>query len=49
MKAMILLGINAGMGNTDAASLPQSAIGFDAGTVGIPRPKTRIARRPVVG
>lgn len=44
-KAMLLLGINAGFGNTDVASLPLSAIDLDRGWLNFPRPKTGIARR----
>jgi integrase len=43
MKAMILLGINCGFGNTDVALLPFSAV--KDGWVNYPRPKTGIARR----
>ncbi len=43
MKAMVLLGVNCGYGNTDVASLPQSAI-VD-GWVDFPRPKTGVGRR----
>jgi integrase len=45
LKAMILLGINAGFGNTDVASLPQSAVDLDSGWADFPRPKTEIPRR----
>jgi integrase len=45
MRAMILLGLNAGFGNTDLATLPLSALDLDAGWVDFPRPKTGIARR----
>lgn len=45
LKAMVLLGINCGFGNTDCARLPQSAIDFEAGWVEFPRPKTEIKRR----
>lgn len=45
LKAMILLGINAGFGNHDVASLPLSAIDLKAGWVNYPRPKTGIQRR----
>lgn len=43
LKAMILLGINCGFGNTDCALLPKSAV--KAGWVDFPRPKTGIERR----
>lgn len=45
LKAMILLGINAGFGNTDCASLPISAVDLDRGWIRFPRPKTGIDRR----
>lgn len=45
LKAMVLLGINAGLGNTDIANLPKSAIDFDQGWLDYPRPKTEIERR----
>jgi integrase len=45
LKAMILLGINAGFGNADCATLPLSAVYLDAGWLDYPRPKTGIPRR----
>jgi integrase len=45
LKAMILLGINAGFGNSDCANLPRSAVDLDAGWIDFPRPKTGIGRR----
>ncbi|HEX5269353.1 MAG TPA: tyrosine-type recombinase/integrase, partial [Gemmataceae bacterium] len=45
LKAMILLGINAGFGNMDCATLPLSAVNLDAGWLDYPRPKTGIPRR----
>jgi len=45
LKAMILLGINAGFGNTDVARLPLSALDLDGGWVRYPRPKTGVDRR----
>jgi integrase len=45
LKAMILLGINAGFGNHDIATLPLSALDLDGGWIDYPRPKTGIARR----
>jgi integrase len=45
MKAMLLLGINAGFGNADCGRLPLSALDLDRGWVDYPRPKTGIARR----
>ncbi|MCA9109818.1 MAG: tyrosine-type recombinase/integrase, partial [Planctomycetaceae bacterium] len=45
LKAMLLLGLNCGFGNTDVASLPQSAVDLVSGWVEFPRPKTGIRRR----
>ncbi|MDQ7012440.1 MAG: tyrosine-type recombinase/integrase [Planctomycetota bacterium] len=45
LRAMILLGLNCGMGNTDVASLPGDALDLDRGLVDFPRPKTAIPRR----
>jgi integrase len=45
LQAMILLGINAGFGNTDCATLPLAALDLDAGWIDFPRPKTGIHRR----
>jgi integrase len=45
LKAMILLGLNAGFGNADCATLPLSALDLEAGWVNYPRPKTGIPRR----
>jgi integrase len=45
LKAMILLGVNAGYGNFDCAQLPLSAVDLDGGWVTFPRPKTGVARR----
>jgi len=45
LKAMTLLGLNAGFGNTDVATLPQSALNLDSGWVDFPRPKTEVNRR----
>ena len=45
MRAMILLGLNAGLGNTDLSSLPRSALDLKRGFVDFPRPKTQIPRR----
>jgi integrase len=45
LRAMVLLGINAGFGNHDVGSLPLSALDLQAGWVDFPRPKTGIARR----
>ncbi len=45
LKAMILLGLNCGYGNTDLGTLPQSALDLKAGWASHPRPKTGIERR----
>lgn len=45
LKAMILLGVNAGFGNADCAALPQSALDLKGGWITFPRPKTGIDRR----
>ncbi len=45
LRAMILLGMNAGFGNSDCGNLPLSALDLDAGWVDYPRPKTGILRR----
>jgi integrase len=45
MRAMVMLGINCGFGNTDVASLPQSAVDLQGGWIKFPRPKTAVQRR----
>jgi integrase len=45
LKAMLLLGINAGHGNSDCGNLPLSAVDLEAGVIDFPRPKTGIPRR----
>jgi integrase len=45
MKAMILLGINGGLGNADVGRLPLTAVDLDRGVIDFPRPKTGIPRR----
>jgi integrase len=45
LKAMVLLGLNCGFGNTDCATLPQSALDLAGGWINFPRPKTGIERR----
>jgi integrase len=45
LKAMILLGINAGFGNSDVANLPQTALDLTGGWLRFPRPKTGVERR----
>jgi integrase len=44
LRALILLGINGGFGNTDCASLTLSAIDWDRGIVEFVRPKTGTER-----
>ncbi len=44
MRAMILLGINCGFGNTDCATLPLDALDLDGGWIDFPRPKTEVDR-----
>lgn len=45
MRAMILLGINCGLGNADIGTLPRSAVDVDKGWTEFPRGKTAIERR----
>ena len=45
MNVMILLAVNAGMGNADVGQLPMSALDLGAGWLNFPRPKTGIMRR----
>jgi integrase len=45
LKAMILLAINGGLGNSDVANLPQSALDLEGGWLDYPRVKTEIDRR----
>jgi integrase len=45
MKAMVLLGINCGFGQTDLSSLPLRAVDLDKAWVDYPRPKTSVPRR----
>jgi len=45
LKAMILLGINCGWGNTDVAELQQKHVDLKRGVADFPRPKTGIERR----
>lgn len=44
-RAMIYLGLNGGLGNTDIANLPQAAVDLKHGWINFPRPKTEIPRR----
>ncbi len=48
MRAMVLLGLNAALGNTDVAGLAWSSVDLKAGVVDAPRSKTGIARRCVL-
>jgi integrase len=45
LRAMILLGVNCGFGNTDCAALHFTGTDLDGGWIDFPRPKTGIARR----
>jgi integrase len=45
LRAMILLGINCGYGNSDCGNLPLSALDWDGSVIDFPRPKTGIPRR----
>ena len=45
MRAMILLGLNAGYGNHDCATLPMTGIDWETGVIDFPRPKTGVRRR----
>jgi integrase len=45
LKAMVLLGINAGFGNSDIGNLTLAALDLERGWVDYPRPKTGIPRR----
>jgi integrase len=45
LRAMILLGINGGLGNTDCARLSQDVLDLERGWLDYPRPKTGVARR----
>jgi integrase len=45
MKAMILLGVNCGFGNSDCGTLPITALDLAGGWVNYHRPKTGITRR----
>ncbi len=45
IKAMVLLAVNAGLGNNDCATLPMRALDLERGWLVYPRPKTGIARK----
>lgn len=44
-KAMLLLGVNAALGNTDLAELPTTALDLNGGWLNYPRGKTGVGRR----
>ena len=45
LEAMVLLGINCGLGNQDVATLPKSALDLKSAWLDYPRPKTGVPRR----
>ncbi len=45
LKAMLLLGVQAGFGNSDVGTLPLSALDLDGGFINFARAKTAIQRR----
>jgi integrase len=45
LKPMLLLAINAGLGNSDVGRLPVNALDLNEGWLNFPRPKTGIERR----
>ncbi len=45
VKAMILLGINCGLGQSDIAALTVNEIDLNTGWINFPRPKTEVERR----
>lgn len=45
LRAMILLGINCGLGNKDVAGLPANCVDCEHGWIDYPRPKTGVQRR----
>ena len=45
LRAMILLGVNCGLGNADCGALPLAALDLDQAWIDYPRSKTGIARR----
>jgi integrase len=45
LRAMVLLGVNCGYGNSDVGTLPLSALDLDGGWADFPRPKTGMPRR----
>src|SRR5579863_1335772 len=45
LKAMLLLGINAGLGNADVGRLQERHLNLKTGWLDYPRPKTAVERR----
>jgi integrase len=45
LRAMILLGLNCGFGNSDIAKLPMAAVNLTSSWIDYPRPKTGIQRQ----
>jgi integrase len=45
LRAMLLLGINCGFGNSDCGNLPLQVVNLETGWIDYPRPKTGIPRR----
>jgi integrase len=45
LRAMVLLGLNCGFGNTDVGLLPLTALDLDGGWINYPKPKTGVPRR----
>jgi integrase len=45
LRAMVLLALNCGFGQSDLAALPLTALDLDTGWVTFPRPKTGLSRR----
>ncbi len=45
LRAMVLLGINCGFGQSDCSNLPTSAVSLKAGWIDFPRPKTEVERK----
>jgi integrase len=45
VRAMILLGVNCGFGNSDCGNLPLTALDLAGGWINYPRPKTGVPRR----
>jgi integrase len=45
LRAMVLLGVNCGYGNSDVGQLPLSALDLERGWADYPRPKTGVTRR----